>query len=283
MPSFKGKCYVCGSVRGFEIADNAVLYREARCPQCGASIRNSDVAQTLLKELINEETFLQESISKLREYHILGTCTSGILHECLKELPNYKTGEFLDGIKSGEWKDGVQCIDLRDIPFEDEKFDLIISEDVLEHIEGIDMAFLEIYRVLKYGGKHIFTIPLHEHSITKYRTADMRAVYHGDPIRQTGALVHTDFGYDINEILLKYKLMTREKRLHVFYDKSQVTDVDKDYENYIRLRESLEQFFKYNSVVFISEKVGNLKMHLIGNKHRIGKGISYINKLMRRR
>ena len=51
------------------------------------------------------------------------------------------------------------------------------------------------------GGYHIFTIPLHEGRKTVSRIGNEKKIYHGDPIRKTGALVITDFGSDITDIL----------------------------------------------------------------------------------
>jgi SAM-dependent methyltransferase len=51
------------------------------------------------------------------------------------------------------------------IPFENEKFDLILMTEVLEHIENVELTLLEIHRVLKISGKLLITSPFiwHEH------------------------------------------------------------------------------------------------------------------------
>ncbi|MGI5827766.1 MAG: methyltransferase domain-containing protein [Patescibacteria group bacterium] len=57
----------------------------------------------------------------------------------------------------------VKQADVRDVPFEDDYFDVIISEDVIEHLdnEKASLDFLnEAYRVLKPGGKfYLHTAP----------------------------------------------------------------------------------------------------------------------------
>jgi SAM-dependent methyltransferase len=45
------------------------------------------------------------------------------------------------------------------IPCEDEKFDLVISDQVFEHVLDQPRAFAEIYRVLKKGGWAVHVIP----------------------------------------------------------------------------------------------------------------------------
>lgn len=49
--------------------------------------------------------------------------------------------------------------DIASLPFEDEKFDLVYSRSVMEHVERPDLAFRESYRVLKPGGVCVFLTP----------------------------------------------------------------------------------------------------------------------------
>lgn len=49
--------------------------------------------------------------------------------------------------------------DILDLPFEDNSFDLIFCNHVLEHIEDDHKAMTELYRVLKKDGMGIFQIP----------------------------------------------------------------------------------------------------------------------------
>ena len=49
--------------------------------------------------------------------------------------------------------------DILDLPFEDNSFDVILCNHVLEHIEDDHRAMSELYRVMKSGGIGIFQIP----------------------------------------------------------------------------------------------------------------------------
>ncbi len=49
--------------------------------------------------------------------------------------------------------------DICDLPFEDEKFDFILCNHVLEHIPDDKQAMHELYRILKPGGTAILQIP----------------------------------------------------------------------------------------------------------------------------
>ncbi len=50
--------------------------------------------------------------------------------------------------------------DILDLPFEDNSFDVIICNHVLEHIEDDKKALKELYRVMKPGGWGIFQVPM---------------------------------------------------------------------------------------------------------------------------
>ena len=49
--------------------------------------------------------------------------------------------------------------DICNLPFEDNSFDLIFCNHVLEHIPNDKKAMQELFRVLKKGGFGIFKIP----------------------------------------------------------------------------------------------------------------------------
>lgn len=49
--------------------------------------------------------------------------------------------------------------DARDMPFDEETFATVISISVIEHIIGTDEVLREVFRVLKKGGKFVFTTP----------------------------------------------------------------------------------------------------------------------------
>lgn len=47
----------------------------------------------------------------------------------------------------------------QELPFDDNYFDLVISYEVLEHVQNEDLALREIQRVLKPGGEVVFSVP----------------------------------------------------------------------------------------------------------------------------
>ncbi len=96
--------------------------------------------------------------------------------------------------------------------FENDLFDIFVTQDVFEHVIHPDMAFREIARVLKPGGIHIFTVPLYrELQVTRPRIVEtngeiqhiLEPVYHGNPIDNQGSLVTFDYGMDFPEIIFR--------------------------------------------------------------------------------
>jgi SAM-dependent methyltransferase len=58
--------------------------------------------------------------------------------------------------------DGVQCRQIENsgaLPFESSRFDLVVALEVVEHAAGHDRFFAEVARVLKPGGRLLFTTP----------------------------------------------------------------------------------------------------------------------------
>jgi SAM-dependent methyltransferase len=72
------------------------------------------------------------------------------------------------------------------LPFADEHFDLVVACDVIEHVEADHHVFSELHRVLKPGGRLVFSVPLHPARWTifddcvgharRYAPAELRAM-----------------------------------------------------------------------------------------------------------
>jgi len=116
--------------------------------------------------------------------------------------------EFLGyDITQGEVVNGIRNENALDLSFDDESLDMVVSNDVLEHVPDIDAALREAYRVLKKDGYLLFTIPFHSTNEKSKQRAKIEngnihhieeASYHGNPIMpDEGSLVFYDFGWDI--------------------------------------------------------------------------------------
>jgi len=251
-------CPICGRAAGFYIEETATLLREAKCECCGVSLRTADVAVQLIGKMGQGKryTTLKACGEAFPHTRILNMFSMGKIHESLQALPGYSCGEFFDGVKSGAFKNGVQCVDLQAMPFKKNVFDFIITEDVLEHVENPLAAFREIRRVLRFGGSHIFTVPEHEKDISKNRSGCV-PIYHGDPLREKGAMVITDFGNDLGDILRKDGMMVHRIVAHRFFFPKDISYLDdpEDYAVYEKNQQDLLRAFRYNSVVFIAQKI----------------------------
>ena len=106
---------------------------------------------------------------------------------------------------------GYRSEDLEKQTFADNLFDLVVTQDVMEHVFNPENVFREIHRTLKNGGAHIFTTPIiRKESPSQCRAKQMRdgsirhihpPEYHGNPISNKGTLVTWHWGSDIKEIV----------------------------------------------------------------------------------
>ncbi len=100
-----------------------------------------------------------------KDAHILDIgCSGGVLLLALKEagFTNVAgldfSAEAVEQCKSKGLTD-VYIMDAHFPDFEDEKFDLIISSDCLEHLEKDTIALSNWHRILKKGGQGIIFVP----------------------------------------------------------------------------------------------------------------------------
>jgi len=64
-----------------------------------------------------------------------------------------------DNLKNNETTNIKVCGDARILPFKNSSLDAAISRDCLEHIENVDLLFLELQRTMKKDGVFITLIP----------------------------------------------------------------------------------------------------------------------------
>ena len=183
-------------------------------------VRMSGISCKSFAELLWNEEFRRLRIAEIN--------ACGALHAYLKDHPNLNYSEWMSTAKPGEVHDGVRCEDLQGLTYPDNYFDIILTSETLEHVPDPDRAWREIYRTLKGGGCHIFTIPIvpwqretrHRARIVGGMREDLlEPAYHG-PWGREDMLVYTDFGMDVIEKLNGIGLSTE-----VFYLTPEV-DVD---------------------------------------------------------
>ena len=238
---YGGYCTVCGKPPFF-LKIIGVPRNTFICVNCHSKSRNRHLAKVLCDIFaIRKPYSLGNLASSLPNLSVYEAQASGAIHDKLKFLNNYKCSEFFEDITPGSLSsNGTLCQDIQNLSYEDNSFDLVITQDVFEHVRNPEIAWREVYRVLKPGGYHVFTVPWSKDSKTVRRVIlegendvfILPKVFHGDGIRD--GLVYSDFGYDLLEELAAMRLPTR-----VYYNTDQESKLHRI----------------YNSCTFVSNKV----------------------------
>lgn len=188
-----GHCPVCGPTLMMKLADDAI---SVRCLRCRASAIHLSILQVLQR--------LYPQLSGLAVYEM---SSRGPLFGYLRERAGQFTySEFFDDVRPGEFRGEVQCQDVQALTYGDATFDLCTSTEVFEHVPDDCRGFGEIRRVLRPGGRFVFTVPLTEEAVTVERAVMeggairhlLEPEYHGDVIRGHGrVLAFRNYGRDI--------------------------------------------------------------------------------------
>jgi len=206
-----GKCNVCGNYTIFLCQFGPDAAREyMHCPFCISSSRKRHVALVVINHLPppppRNKTI--KKIAKLTTLDIYNT-DRNVWEKYFKNNDHYKSSIFTDEYPFGtEIEKNVFCQDLEALTFNDESFDIVITEDVFEHIRNYKKGFNEIYRVLRKGGIHVFTIPFlfNQETIVRVDTSTENDInllppeYHIDRIRGK-IIAYRTFGIDLFQIL----------------------------------------------------------------------------------
>lgn len=173
------------------------------CPNCRLNNRQRLVATLLVKRLgfsvgakrvyVMERVtpFFQWLEDRRSRHDLLGSEYLGPRHE------------------SGTTIRGVRHEDIMHSSLETQSVDLIVSNDVFEHVPDPPRAFRECARMLKTGGEMLATIPFTGLDKTTYRARlGEKGIdhleppqRHGNPISDTGSLVFAEFGWDCLDML----------------------------------------------------------------------------------
>lgn len=147
--------------------------RAARCPKCKSTDKER-LVYTYLKEI--------EKIESTKDISILHIAPESNLQIWLKSVSvKYIAGDAF--LQNQKFIDKVQYIDIRQTAFCDNKFDYIICNHVICDIKEDKTALLEIFRILKTGGKAILQVPITKISNTvenpSIQTKEEREITYG--------------------------------------------------------------------------------------------------------
>ena len=191
-----GYCECCEDYTKFH-SDTANLRGGYQCVKCKCVPR-----ERALMKVINS---IYSDLSNIH-IHESSPAARGASLTLRKKCSNYLSSHY--------WKDPNYTrephlnINLEEQNFSDELFDLVITQDVFEHLPNPTAAALEIHRTLKPGGFFIQTVPLVNGFNNTQRWAKLnddgeiewffKPDYHGNPIDpEGGSPVFWHYGYDL--------------------------------------------------------------------------------------
>lgn len=205
----EGFCPICCAKTRFE-AHNSWFRDHLICIQCRSIPRERALAYILERDFPNwRELDIHESSPGQR----------GISVKMAKEGKRYIPTQFFSNDRRGESFRGVRNENLEGTTFADASFDLVISLDVMEHVNRPDLVLSDIKRTLRGGGAYVFTAPTYKHKVKSERRAlygddgvifYAEAEYHGNPISDKGSLVTFHYGYDLPELIYQWSEMNTE-------------------------------------------------------------------------
>jgi SAM-dependent methyltransferase len=192
-----GRCPLCGPSVMVQVSNSAI---GVRCLRCAASA----ITMSLV-------SVLQTEIGVLESLQVYELSSRGPLLGWLRRHAGRVTcSEYFDGVPAGEMINGVQCQNVQKLTYDDASFDLCTSTEVFEHVPDDARGFAELHRVLRPGGRLVFSVPITSAISTVERAVIEKGSvrhllppeYHGDRIRGQGqVLVYRDYGLDIVERL----------------------------------------------------------------------------------
>lgn len=138
-----GFCPICQKETIFVSYDQITIRNNYRCVHCQSMPRERSLF-----------IMLEEIEPEWRNKNIHESSPAGVLSDYLKKnCRTYTSSYFYEDKPLGEIiGDNITNQNLENLTFPDESFDIVITQDVFEHVNEPDKAFREVCRVLKKGG-----------------------------------------------------------------------------------------------------------------------------------
>jgi SAM-dependent methyltransferase len=234
----KAHCCICASTGTllFGMPDvemcryfgNDVLRETLLCKTCGSTNRQRALAYELISVLCSQfycaGTDLRGLICRKGKVEIWDTDAFGPVGAGVGAVANVTRSKYLPQLPFGvEAEPGIYNIDLQRVSFPSNRFDVILTSDVMEHVRDDDRAHEEIFRCLRPGGVYLFTVPYAEDRALTRQLVDTSAAedvflepphYHGDPIAGK-ILAYRIYGRDLVSRLEKIGFKARFEKSEV--------------------------------------------------------------------
>ena len=200
-----GHCPICAKRTVF-FHEGGWLRDQFRCVRCDSIPR--------WRALIY---ILEQFLPHWRELIIHESSPGGAASSKLAaEAKKYIATHFFPEVPPGDFKGSFRSENLEKQTFANASFDVVVTQDVFEHVLDPAAAFREVARTLKPGGVHVFTIPWYYWKPTRVRAIKGNGVvrhlmepdYHANPIDPNGSLVVTEWGYDFCDFIYKHSGLT---------------------------------------------------------------------------
>lgn len=155
-------CPICSST--FKIFESRGVTRRknAKCPRCGSLERHR-----LQYKYLHEKTELFNPKTKVRLLHFAPEKFFIQLFSSKANIDYYPC-DLSPELYKTKGKVKIHKVNITEIPFPDDHFDVILCNHVLEHIPDDKLAMSELYRVMKKGGWGIFQVPIDYRRETTY-------------------------------------------------------------------------------------------------------------------
>lgn len=196
-----GHCPICQR-RTIFLKEGAWLRDQFKCARCFSIPRWRALIHVL-------ETFFPEwRDMQIHESSPGGAASDKLAAECAGCIQTH----YYPTIPPGQINDGFRCENLEAMTFADSSFDLVVTQDVFEHVLRPQEAFREISRTLKPGGAHVFTVPWYFWKPTLVRAIPddaggiqhiVEADYHMNPVDLNGSLVVREWGADLPDYIFE--------------------------------------------------------------------------------
>jgi SAM-dependent methyltransferase len=235
----KAHCCICGSTGTlfFDMPDIElcrhhgidVLRETLSCKSCGSTNRQRAVAHALISVLHRQFACEGSALAGLacragKKVEIWDTDAFDPIGDRVGSVANVTRSKYLPQLPFGvETEPGVYNIDLQRANFPSNRFDIILTSDVMEHVRDDRSAHAEIFRCLRPGGAYLFTVPYIEDRARTLHLVDTSSAenvflepphYHGDPISGK-ILAYRIYGRDLIERLEAAGFQARFEKLEL--------------------------------------------------------------------